>query len=242
MADTNLFTAQYDPLAEASRTLSAYDMYMRTPNAAADLAGQPIVDTRTPFQRRQINYADAPSMDLVPGFVRSQDPLLLDPDAFGTKTAGWAKQNGLSASSDYVAGLNVFGRAMSRDQLQASEAGRQLLEIATKNRQGKKRGFLEAITDFEWGDLPFVGMIASVGGSIADAVTVSDTLRKLQDGEAVTDDELIKTRLYMAKQERDAALRIILERLGGRKTLTVANKAREDLEQADWISALPSGI
>ena len=44
------------------------------------------------------------------------------------------------------------------------------------------------------------------------------------------------------KQERDAALRIILERLGGRKTLTVANKAREDLEQADWISALPSGI
>jgi len=204
MADTNLFTTQYDPLAEANRTLSAYDMYMRTPNAVADLAGQPVVDTRTPFQRRQINYADTPSTDLVPGFVRSQDPMLLDPDAFGTKTAGWAKQNGLSASSDYIAGLNVFGRAMSRDQLQASEAGRQLLEIATKNRQGKKRGFLEAITDFEWGDLPFVGMIASVGGSIADAVTVSDTLRKLQDGEAVTDDELVKTRLYMAKQERDA--------------------------------------
>lgn len=44
------------------------------------------------------------------------------------------------------------------------------------------------------------------------------------------------------RQERDAALRMVLERTGGRKTLVVASKAKDDLEQADWIASLPSGI
>lgn len=43
------------------------------------------------------------------------------------------------------------------------------------------------------------------------------------------------------KQERDAALRMVLERTGGRKTLVVANQVKEDVEEADWLSALPSG-
>lgn len=43
------------------------------------------------------------------------------------------------------------------------------------------------------------------------------------------------------KQERDAAMRIILERLGGRKTLTAEGREAEELEDADWIAALPSG-
>jgi len=43
------------------------------------------------------------------------------------------------------------------------------------------------------------------------------------------------------KQERDAALRMVLERTGGRKTLVVACHEREEVEDADWISALPSG-
>lgn len=42
------------------------------------------------------------------------------------------------------------------------------------------------------------------------------------------------------KQERDAALRMVLERMGGRKTLVLANKVKESIEDADWISALPS--
>ncbi|MCR4870356.1 MAG: hypothetical protein K5859_03540 [Atopobiaceae bacterium] len=43
------------------------------------------------------------------------------------------------------------------------------------------------------------------------------------------------------KQERDAALRIILERLGGRKTLVAEARIEESVEDADWIAALPSG-
>jgi hypothetical protein len=41
------------------------------------------------------------------------------------------------------------------------------------------------------------------------------------------------------KQERDAALRMVLERTGGRKTLVAKKEVREDLESADWIASLP---
>jgi hypothetical protein len=43
------------------------------------------------------------------------------------------------------------------------------------------------------------------------------------------------------KQERDAALRMVLERTGGRKTLVVAHEVKEEVETADWISELPAG-
>jgi len=41
------------------------------------------------------------------------------------------------------------------------------------------------------------------------------------------------------KQERDAALRMVLERTGGRKTLVATSQVHEDVEDAEWISALP---
>lgn len=41
------------------------------------------------------------------------------------------------------------------------------------------------------------------------------------------------------KQERDVALRMILERTGGRRTLTSVGQVHEEIEDADWINALP---
>lgn len=41
------------------------------------------------------------------------------------------------------------------------------------------------------------------------------------------------------KQERDAAMRMVLERTGGRKTLVVAREVKEEVEDADWLAALP---
>lgn len=161
-------------------------------------------DSRTAFQRNYVNFADPAVPDSYPAFTRSRDLMTLDTDPTGERTRQWAERTGNPAAGELVQGLNVFGRAMGRDRLMSTEAGRQLLEIAEKNRKGVRRGFWESLFDVSLEDLPFVGMLASVGGSIADAVTVSDTMRKLQDGEAVTDDELVKTRLYMAKQERDA--------------------------------------
>lgn len=43
------------------------------------------------------------------------------------------------------------------------------------------------------------------------------------------------------KNERDAALRMVLERTGGRKTLVAKPHEIEEIEDADWVSALPSG-
>lgn len=43
-----------------------------------------------------------------------------------------------------------------------------------------------------------------------------------------------------AKKERDAALRMVLERTGGRKTLTDIPIQIEDIEDAPWIAELPA--
>ena len=44
------------------------------------------------------------------------------------------------------------------------------------------------------------------------------------------------------KKERDAALRMVLERAGGRKTAVEVVKALEDVEAAEWLSeSLPEG-
>ncbi len=42
------------------------------------------------------------------------------------------------------------------------------------------------------------------------------------------------------KQERDAAIRMVLERVGGRKTLVRVEQRAEEVEDADWIMSLPS--
>lgn len=44
------------------------------------------------------------------------------------------------------------------------------------------------------------------------------------------------------KKERDAAMRMILERTGGRKTMTALPQDVEDVEVAGWIAELPSGM
>lgn len=40
------------------------------------------------------------------------------------------------------------------------------------------------------------------------------------------------------KQERDAAMRMVLERTGGRKTIPLAKKEKETVETANWIQNL----
>lgn len=153
------------------------------------------------IRQSQFTFADPVHYSRPPSFVSSKDPLTLDPDIFGGKAVAWGKRNGVPVTEEDTLGLVVFGRPMSREHLLETAEGRKLLEYASYNKKGIKRGFLDAITDFEWSDLPFVSLIASVGGSVRNAVTISDTFQKLQNGDPVTDDELIKARLYMVEQE-----------------------------------------
>ena len=170
--------------------MAAYDSY--ADRYAADEPRQPVV-----------NYASGPSSGMAPGYRRSRDLLQLDPDPFGSQTETLASrfpEAGLTGDSVPV--LDVFGKRMTREQLQQSDAGRRLLSIAEERRRGRRRGFLDAITEWSWSDAPFLSLFASVGGSVADAVMVNDTYRKLQNGEPVSDEELLKTRLHMAESER----------------------------------------
>ena len=194
--------ASYDPrLAAAGMDYSQeqlYSDYLRSTIASFDA----YADTgTTPQPQYRVNYAD-PQSGLAPGFRRPSDLFQLDPDPFGTQTASIGAGIPTSGvSGDSVLALDVFGKRMTREQLQQSDSGRRLLEISERARTGRRRGFLEAITDWSWSDAPFLSLFATVGKSVSDAVTVSDTFRKLQNGEPVTDDELIKTRLYMAEQQ-----------------------------------------
>ena len=183
--------------------LFADDPTVRTDQLFSQSA--PSGGAQKPFRFTRANFADPATYTPASGFLRSRDIMELDPDPTGERTESWGAKNGERLSRNYVAGLNVFGRIMGRDQLLTSEAGRQLLSIAEKNRAGDRRGFWDALTDFGSSDLPFVGMVASVGGSVSDAVSVFDTLKALQDGVPVSDENLVKARLYLAKQDYDAS-------------------------------------
>jgi hypothetical protein len=152
----------------------------------------------------QVNYADGPSSGMNFNIGPSGGLMQLDPDPFGERTRALAATNpGSGVTGDTALGLDVFGKRFSREQLLTTDAGRELLEIAESRRKGHRRGFLDALTDFSWGDLPFVSLFATVGGSIADAALVSRTFEKLQNGEPVTDEELLKTKLYQEKSKYD---------------------------------------
>ena len=144
--------------------------------------------------------AGAASFSSVP-LPRTGDPFVLDTDPFGERGAAWGARTGVPVTTSDVQGLSVFGRQMSRDSLMQTEDGRRLLKLTEDTRRGRKRGFFDAITDFKWSDVPFLSLFADVGGSILDGRRVSETLRKLQNREFVSDEDLVKTRLYMAEQE-----------------------------------------
>lgn len=52
------------------------------------------------------------------------------------------------------------------------------------------------------------------------------------------DEERKRKPSAMVKQERDAALRMVLERTGGRKTMSAASVEHQEIESADWIKNL----
>ena len=134
----------------------------------------------------------------------TRDPYRLDMDPFGDKTVKWGKLNGVAVDPNYVLSANVFGKVMSREQLLSTDAGRRLVVLMEEMRNGHRRSFADAMSEWSISDIPFMSLIGAVGKSAADAVAVSDAFHKWSNGEELTDDEAIKARLYMAEQERAA--------------------------------------
>ena len=160
-------------------------------------------DMSVPFYRR-VNYADPADSGAV-SFGSATDPFILDTDPTGAKTVEYGRRIGQPYTSESIVSLNMLGgKSISSDTLSKSEAGRELLWIALQDRRGTKRGFWEALTDISAGDLPFFSLVGTVAGSVADAKQVSDTMKKLQNGDEVSDDDLIKTTLYFQKSKRES--------------------------------------
>ena len=196
----------FDPLSGTNRTSSPMVTFGEP--AATARTGYPYMPAQVPQPgsfdlsgRTKVRFAEPEDATAV-WFGSTADPMQLDMDPFGRNTVEWGKVHGAEKPADYVLSANVFGHVMSRERLEQSEKGRRLMALMEDVRNGRRRDFWDAITDWSVTDLPFFGMFATVGRSINDAMTVHRALDKMQKGEPVTEDEALTTRLYMAEQEK----------------------------------------
>lgn len=97
--------------------------------------------------------------------------------------------------------INVLGRGMTADQVSSLDGGKQLMDLVRKSRQGP-RGFREAVFDAGWKDVPFVGDVVGAAIPIREMKRVVGTLEALKRGKAVSDQDLVYARLFLADQER----------------------------------------
>lgn len=102
-----------------------------------------------------------------------------------------------------VQAANVFGRQFTREELEKDSEGRKIIQMMEGIRTGEYReqGFLKGLSDFDRSNIPWVGIAMDVGTGVSDAIDISDTMRKMQRGEAVTDHEALSVRRFMLQQE-----------------------------------------
>ena len=102
-----------------------------------------------------------------------------------------------------VQAANIFGRQFTREELEKDSEGRKIIQMMEGIRSGefREQGFLKGLTDFDRSNIPFVGIAMDVGTGVSDAIDMSETMRKMQRGEAVTDHEALAVRRFMLQQE-----------------------------------------
>ena len=149
-----------------------------------------------------VNYSTPSAGDAV-SFGSSSDPFIIDSDPTGEKTVRYGRENGLPYTTDTILSLNLLGgRTVSHEWLSARPEGRELLSIALNNRKGRKRDFIEAVTDVSPSDLPYMSLVGTSEGSVRRAVQLSNVYRKLQNKEAISEDESLLATLAFAKSQR----------------------------------------
>ena len=112
-------------------------------------------------------------------------------------------EQGRSRGTVGVQAANVFGRQFTREELEKDSEGRKIIKMMEGIRSGEYReqGFLKGLTDFDRSNIPWVGIAMDVGTGVGDAIDMSETMRKMQRGEAVTDHEALAVRRFMLQQE-----------------------------------------
>ena len=173
------------------------------PYVGEDLLSEPMKGQEpTAFQRKQINWDDG-GEDLTRPRLRDVAPSdWLEVDYMHGKKEG--------ASDAPVEAANVFGRQFTRDELMQDEEGRNLLALMEYRRSGKVNEggalarFGKGFSDVSVADIPFYGWFADIGTTIGEAIDMSKTIRKLQDGDKVSTKEAIRLRSYMLRQELES--------------------------------------
>ena len=177
----------------------------KSPYAGQDLLSEPMDKEKGPtaFQRKEINWADGgEDPDAPKAFpnVKGHDFLEVDYQ-YGSKKG---------ATNDPVLAANVFGRQFSAEELMQDEEGRRLLDLmkvrraGTHNDGGTLGNFVKGLSDWSLSDIPFYGWVADVGASVGDAIDMSNTMKKLQNGEQVSKHEALQLRRFMLQQELES--------------------------------------
>jgi len=176
----------------------------QSPYKGQDLLSEPMDKEKGPtaFQRKEINWSDG-GEDLTRPRRRNVAPSdWLEVDYLFGKKEG--------ASGKPVEAANVFGRQFTRDELERDEDGRKLLGLMEFRRSGKVNeggalaNFGKGFSDWGTSDIPFYGWFADIGTTVGDAIEMSRTIRKLQDGGEVTPREAIRLRTHMLRQELES--------------------------------------
>ncbi len=156
----------------------------------------------TEFQKRNINWSDGGRDPDDPVAYKASDVDFLETDYMFGKKEG--------ASDKPVLAANVFGRQFTAEELNRDTEGRKLLDLMQKRRSGEyqKGGVLanlaKGFTDWSKSDIPYYGWVSDIGASAGEAIEISETMRRLQDGKIVTPHQVLQARRFMLQQELEA--------------------------------------
>lgn len=112
----------------------------------------------------------------------------------------------LGKGTDYIEAANVFGRQFTRAELDKDDEGRKLVKLMEAQRTGshQEAGFWKGLSDWNLGNVPWLGWMMDLGSTVSETISISKTMRKMQAGEAVTNHEAIAVRRFMLQQELES--------------------------------------
>lgn len=112
----------------------------------------------------------------------------------------------LGKGADYIEAANVFGRQFTRAELEKDDEGRKLIKLMEAQRTGshQEAGFWKGMSDWNLGNVPWLGWMMDVGSTVSETISISKTMRKMQNGEAVSNHEAIAVRRFMLQQELES--------------------------------------
>lgn len=112
----------------------------------------------------------------------------------------------LGKGTAYIEAANVFGRQFTRAELEKDDEGRKLIKLMEAQRTGshQEAGFWHGLSDWNLGNVPWLGWMMDLGSTVSETISISKTMRKMQDGEAVSNHEAIAVRRFMLQQELES--------------------------------------